>query len=54
MDLTPDIDGVPTECVANVDNLHALPRHVFRRRVAELCEQRMSQACCVLRDAVGC
>lgn len=54
LELTPAIDGVPSACAANFDNLHTLPRHVFRRRVAELSEQRMAQACRVLRDATGC
>jgi len=54
LDLTPEIDGVPTACVANFDNLHTLPREVFRRRVVELGDRRMAQACRVLRDATGC
>ena len=54
LDLTPHTDGVPTECVANFDNLHTLPRHVFRCPVTKLSEQRMAQACGVLRDATGC
>jgi mRNA interferase MazF len=51
--LTP-ADGVPTECVVNFDNLHTVPRSAFRRRVTLLSARRMSQACRVLRDAVGC
>jgi mRNA interferase MazF len=54
LDLTPDTDGVPTECVANFDNLHTLPRESFRRRVTQLGTVRMAQACRVLRDATGC
>jgi mRNA interferase MazF len=54
LDLTPDTDGVPTECVANFDNLHTLPRESFRRRVTKLGTVRMAQACRVLRDATGC
>lgn len=54
LELTPEVDGVPTTCVANFDNLHTLPREVFRRRVAKLGPARMAQACQVLRDATGC
>jgi mRNA interferase MazF len=53
LDLTTK-DGVPTACVVNFDNLHTLPRGVFRRRVATLSNPRMAQACRTLRDAVGC
>jgi mRNA interferase MazF len=52
--LTPADDHVPTECVVNFDNLHTLPRHVFRRRITALSAARMAQACRVLRDALGC
>jgi mRNA interferase MazF len=53
LDLTPR-DGVPTACVVNFDNLHTLPREVFRRRVTTLSSARMALACRTLRDAVGC
>jgi mRNA interferase MazF len=52
--LTPDQDGVPTDCVVNFDNLHTLPRGVFRRRVAKLGEARLAESCRVLMDATGC
>ena len=54
LELTPDNDGVPTECVAAFDNLHTLPRESFRRRVTHLGPARMAEACQVLRDATGC
>ncbi len=47
-------DGLPTDCVVNFDNLHTVPRESFRRRVIALSDARMSQACRVLRDALGC
>ena len=47
-------DGVPTDCVVNFDNLHTLPRSVFRRRISTLSSKRMAQACGVLREATGC
>ncbi|MGH8935714.1 MAG: type II toxin-antitoxin system PemK/MazF family toxin [Acidimicrobiia bacterium] len=54
LDLTPDADGVPTECVANFDNLHTLSREAFRRRVTKLGPARLAEACQILRDATGC
>jgi mRNA interferase MazF len=54
LELTPRTDGVPSECVANFDNVHTIPRQTFRRRVAALSPARMAQACRTLRDAVGC
>ena len=54
LDLTPDVDGVPTECVANFDNLHTLPTETFRRRITKLDAVRMAEACQVLRDATDC
>lgn len=52
--LTPDSDGVPTECVVNFDNVHTLPRAAFRRQVASLSSQRMVAVCRTMRDAFGC
>jgi mRNA interferase MazF len=54
LDLTVGVDGVPTDCVVNFDNIHTLPRSVLRRRVSTLSPKRMAQACGVLRDATGC
>ncbi len=54
LELTPDIDGVPTECVVNFDNLHTLPRDSLRRRVTQLEPARMAEACRTLRDATSC
>jgi mRNA interferase MazF len=53
-ELTPDADGVPSACVANFDNLHTLPREVFRRQVTALPPSRMRRACEVLTAATGC
>ncbi|HET9720263.1 MAG TPA: type II toxin-antitoxin system PemK/MazF family toxin [Solirubrobacteraceae bacterium] len=52
--LTASEDHVPSDCVVNFDNVHTLPRQVFRRRVAQLSARRMTQACRTLRDALGC
>lgn len=47
-------DGVPTDSVVNFDNLHTLPRGMFRRRVTTLSAHRMAEACRVLAAASGC
>jgi mRNA interferase MazF len=52
--LTPDRDGVPTECVVNFDNLQTLPRGVFRRKVTKLGPATLAESCRVLSDATGC
>jgi mRNA interferase MazF len=54
LDLTPNEDGVPTECVINFDNLHTIPRDSFRRQITTLSPIRMVQACRVLQAATGC
>jgi mRNA interferase MazF len=54
LDLTAKSDGVPTDCVVNFDNVHTLPREMFRRRVTTLSPPRMAQACRVLRAATEC
>ena len=51
--LTP-ADGVPSACVVNFDNLHTIPSHTFRRRLAVLPPSRMAQACRVLQAATDC
>lgn len=52
--LTPEADGVPTECVVNFDNIHTLPRSSLRRPVTKLSAERIAESCRVLRDATGC
>lgn len=54
LDLNPADDGVPTDCVVNFDNIHTLPRGLFRRRVTSLSARSMAQACRVLKDSLGC
>jgi mRNA interferase MazF len=54
LDLTVRDDGLPSDCVVNFDNVHTLPREVFRRHVATLSPARMAQACAVLAAATGC
>lgn len=52
--LTPAIDGVPTECCASFDNIVTIPRTSLRRYVTTVSDARMSQACSVLKAALGC
>lgn len=54
LELTPHMDGVPSACVANFDNLHTLPKAVFRRPITSLSATRMQGACRALEAAVGC
>lgn len=54
LNLSADTDGVPTDCVVNFDNVHTLPREVFRRRVTGLSPTRLAEACRVLAAAMGC
>ena len=54
LDLKADADGLPTDCVVNFDNIHTLPREMFRRRVTALSAPRMAQACRTLAAAAGC
>lgn len=54
LELSPETDGVPTECLVNLDNLHTIPRESFRRPITQLSAERLAESCRVLRDAVGC
>lgn len=54
LDLTTQDDGVPSDCVVNFDNVHTLPRDLFRRPVTALSPARMAEACRVLAAAIGC
>ena len=52
--LTPEADGVPSDCVVNFDNVHTLPRDRFRRVITTLTPARMAAACRVLAAATDC
>jgi len=54
LNLSAEADGVPTDCVVNFDNLHTLPREVFRRRVTGLSPMKLAEVCRVLAAAMGC
>jgi mRNA interferase MazF len=47
-------DGVPSDCVVSFDNIQTIPRTSFRRRVAQLSDARMGEACRVMAAATGC
>ncbi len=53
LELTP-ADGLPTNSIVNFDNIHTVPRELFRRRLATLPPRRMEEACRVLRASTGC
>lgn len=53
LELTP-VDGVPSDCVVNFDNIHTIPRSAFRRQITTLGPARLAQACRTMRDATGC
>jgi mRNA interferase MazF len=52
--LTAAVDGVPSDCVVSLDNVHTIPRETFRRRVAVLSTAKMAEACRALAAAAGC
>ena len=54
LELTAPVDGVPTDCVVNFDNVHTVSRDRFRRLVVTLSPARMAQACRALAAATGC
>ena len=54
LELTPEDDGVPGECVANFDNIHTLSGDALRRPIAKLSPHRLSESCSVLADVLGC
>ena len=52
--LTRKRNGVPSDCVVNLDSVHMLPRSAFRRRVQMLSTVRLAQAWRALVAATGC
>ncbi len=52
--LTARRDGVPTDSVVNFDAVHTIHRSAFRRRVTQLSEARLEEACQTLKAATGC
>ena len=54
MAVTARYDGVPSDSVVNFDTILTVPRSAFRRRVTQLSEARLEEACQTLRAATGC
>ena len=42
-------DGMPVACVINTDNLHTIPKHRLRRRIAMLADERLFALTAALR-----
>ncbi len=54
LELTVEQDNLPTDCVANFDNIHTLPKHKFRKYITTLSELKMMQVCQTLKNSMGC
>ncbi len=54
LELLAAVDGVPTDCLVNFDNVHTLTRDAFRRQVSSLSAAKLAEACRVLAAATGC
>lgn len=54
MKLTKKVDGVPTDCVVNFDDLRTLRRETFRRQIVMLSPKVLAEVCQRLSDATGC
>ncbi len=54
LELTPDADGVPSDCVVNFDNIHTIRRDTFRWPIVMLAPHRLAEMCQRLRDSTGC
>ena len=51
--LTPQDDGVPSPCAANLDNVQTVPKHKIGALVATLSSERMAQVERALAFALG-
>lgn len=47
-------DGLPQECVANLDNLRQISRSLLSEPIASLSGKRMHEVCEALAIATGC
>jgi mRNA interferase MazF len=54
LELTAELDGVPSDCVVNFDNVHTIARESLRRRVTALDAARLRDVCRTLAAATGC
>ncbi len=54
LELFKELDGVPSDCVINCDNIHTVARKDFRKMVVALQPFRIKQLCQTLQEATGC
>jgi mRNA interferase MazF len=47
-------DGLPAECVVNLDNIRQVPRVLLDEPITSLVGERMHAVCCALAIANGC
>jgi mRNA interferase MazF len=47
-------DGMPTDCVVNLDNIRQVPRALLDDPIASLAGKRMTEVCSALAVANGC
>lgn len=47
-------DGMPRDCVVNVNQVEALSKRLLTERITALSEARMHEVCQALRYATGC
>jgi mRNA interferase MazF len=47
-------DGMPEECALSLDTLTAVPKELFRTRIARLPVERMNEVCRAFELASGC
>jgi len=47
-------DGMPAECVVNLDNIKQVPRALLDDPIASLAGKRMDEVCQALAIATGC
>lgn len=47
-------DGMPRDCVVNLNQVEAMSKGMLTERITTLSEERMHQVCQALRYATGC
>lgn len=54
VELTPELDPVPLECVASLDSVESVSTALLVERLGRLSDARMSEICAALSVAVDC
>ncbi len=49
-----EVDGLPAECVVNLDNIRQVPRVLLDEPITSLAGKRMDEVCRALAIATGC